>query len=413
MRLERFLELPIGGADGVPDEHVPTPTTSLVTEKPPGVMRAPVRLRAAPDGELLVLAPDPAGRAEPDAVLVLGHSREAAAPRRTPIQPPRPARGWRIADFAAASDGSLYLLEESVDEESRNHLRCLSAAGEVVWHRSGSATAEGLDLERLDGALDRILVDRTGTAYLSAAGPQGIVARIDPSDGRLNPYAEWGAYRGDAFMDGSGVVYYVQYLPQTGIRYWVRFDPRAGEVSQIPSAAELTDFLARPVGVDDRGRAYGVSGLRMACMAEDGSLAWLFDYEGLVPGPDGDLWTSVTRRQDGHTVVEVRRWAAGSGPGDPLALELPPGVDGAVWRLVDIEQGEFVVFGGETPARAGVVLAFTPEGQVRDVTDPAPRDVRLSGSWLQPPTSWSVALDGSVYVPVAAPDRLEVVRLTA
>jgi hypothetical protein len=415
VRLERFLELPIGGAEGLPDEVVPTPTTSLVTAKPPGVMRAPVRLCAAPNRELLVLAADPAGGVEPGPALVLGYTREGALERRTPVTPVTPARGWRIVDYAAASDGSLYLLEQSAEEGMRNHLRRLTAAGEVVWHRSGRVIPEGVDLEQLDGGFDRILVDRGAAAYLSAARRLGLVARIDGSTGKLEPHADWGDYRGDAFMDGSGVVYYVQYLPQTGLRYWVRLDPEGGEVSQVAAGAELSDYLARPVGVDDRGRAYGVAGTRMACMAEDGSPAWIFGCEGLVPGADGAAWTSVSRREDGRAVVEVRSWAPGSGPGEPARLVVPPGVAApeGVWRLLRVDDGHYVVFGGETPSRAGAIVIFSREGEVREVVDPAPPDVRLSGYWLQPPSSWNVALDGSVYLPVTGPDRVEVLRLTA
>jgi outer membrane protein assembly factor BamB len=289
----------------------------------------------------------------------------------------------------------------------------LTAAGDVVWHRTGDVAAEGVDLDRLDGGFDRILVDRGSAAHLSAASRQGLVARIGSSNGYLEPYADWGAYRGDAFMDGNGVVYYVQYLPQTGVRYWVRLDPRAGAVSQVPAGEELADFLARPVGVDDRGHAYGVAGMHMACMAEDGSPAWIFGCEGLVPGPGGELWTSVRRSEDGQAVVEVRSWPAGSGPGKPVKLVLPPGVDGGSWRLLRLDGRGYVVFGGETPTRSGAVVVFDEQGEAADVIDPAPSDVRLSGYWLQPPASWSIGLDGSVYLPVTGPDGLDVVRLTS
>jgi hypothetical protein len=415
VRLERFLELPIGGEGGLPDELVPTPTTSLRTEKPPGVMRAAVRLRAAPHGELLVLAADPAGRVDPGPAVVLGYAEDGSAERRTVVPPVSPARGWRIVDFAAVSDGSLYLLEQSAEDGTRNHLRRLTAAGEVAWHRSGSAAADGVDLERLDGGFDRILVDRGAAAYLSAARRRGLVARIDAAAGRLEPYADWGDYRGEAFMDRNGVVYYVQFLPQTGLRYWVRFDPRAGEVFQVAAGAELTDYLARPAGVDDRGRAYGISGMTMACMGEDGSPAWIFACEGLVPGPAGELWTSVSRAEDGRAVVEIRPWAPGSSPGEPKELVIPPGVGTSPgnWRLVDVGDERYAVYGGETHDRSGALLVFGSDGQVREVIDPAPPDARLSGYWLQPPTTWSVGLDGSVYLPISGPDRVDVARLTA
>jgi hypothetical protein len=362
-----------------------------------------------------VLAADPSGRADPGPAVALAYASDGRAEHRTTVPPVTPARGWRIVDFAPASDGSVYLLEHSAEDRARNHLRRLTSAGEVVWHRSGSATADGVDLERLDGGFDRLLVDRGAAAYLSAARLRGLVARIDPATGRLEPHADWGDYRGEAFMDGKGFVYYVQYLPQTGLRYWVRLDPRAGEVFQVAAGAELTDYLGRPVGVDDRARAYGVSGMGMACMAEDGSPAWIFACEGLVPGPSQELWTSISRVEEGGAVVELRPWSPGSGPGEPKELVIPPGVGATpgTWRLVDVDDGRFSVFGGETHDRPGALLVFGADGEVREVNDPAPPDVRLSGYWLQPPTTWSVALDGSVYLPVSGPDRLEVVRLSA
>jgi hypothetical protein len=400
LRLERFAGVEADADSRFPLAVVPRPQGSYATGKAPGAVYRPVRLALAPDGRPHLLGEDGARRVL--AAFDAAGSELAQTELPAPDDPARTA----ILDFAVGAGGAIYLLERVAEGDGTlNRLSKLSD-GRVVWTTSGPGTG-ALDLERLAGPVEKLLVDGAGGVYVTAPRTHGSVARLD-EDGRPHLYADWGDYRGDAFMNTAGTIFYVQFVPQTGRRYWVALDPATKATNPTPVGAEAFEFLAGVIGADDAARAYGTAGWAVASVDTDGSVAWRVRFEGLAVGPDGALHTSTAQ---GGSELEVRRWADGAEDA-PVRLVLPPSLDGSGgWRLLRVEPGRYVFYGGETPRTDGVLVSFSSDGTVEDVVDPASPDVLLSGWSLQSPQTWRVGLDGSVYAVALGPGRVELLRL--
>jgi hypothetical protein len=159
--------------------------------------------------------------------------------------------------------------------------------------------------------------------------------------------------------------------------------------------ADPVDVAAggRPVGLAN-GRAYLAHGTGLTVLEPDGSVAWRFAADGIVPHKAGVV---VARIADGALRVDGR------------SLALPDVGREVAWRLIAAREDEYVVWGGSRGPAALAVL--DSGGGVVRVEDPAPEDARLRGWWPAPPYEWQVDSEGRVHVVLAGPDGVVVARL--
>ena len=192
------------------------------------------------------------------------------------------ASGWRIKDFQTEISGDIYLLETNDENgDTYNYLRKLSPNGDLLWRRRGPFSSVKDNIERMEGNFGQLLMDEKNNPYLPATRHRGFVARIQTDDGNLIPYANWGHWIGEVFMDGYGVIYYVRYLPKKNRRAWTRYDPSTNKEKSIIYDEEFYGLMAMPVAVDNKGRGYCVCGMSMGCLAR-GSLAWYQVIDNIV-----------------------------------------------------------------------------------------------------------------------------------
>jgi hypothetical protein len=253
-----------------------------------------------------------------------------------------------------------------------------SSFGEAI-PRSGVVDAlpgasEMCVIEAGDAPWERLL-GGGGETWAVARRPATVLRRIEPS----SELRELGPGGLDPVMDADGRLAWIE-----GSRLHV-------------DGAEPVDVSAggRPIGLA-AGRAYLAHGTGLTVLEPDGSVAWRFAADGIVPGPSG---VAIARVADGTLEVDGR------------SLPLPDVGRELAWRLIAARGGEYVVWGG---ARGPAVLAVLDEhGGVARIEDPAPDDARLGGWWPAPPYEWQVDSEGRVHVVLAGPDRCVIARLTA
>ena len=351
-------------------------------------------MRVSPAGDVALLAADQSGIARFDALGQPGPVTRL--PRRA-----------SIADYLASADGSVVLLEH---EGGRNVLRGVGPDGEEVWRRSGPAGIRALDWDALAGSFGGLLADGAGNVFLVAERPQAAVARIG-GDGTLEPVAELGPPGAAPQMDEAGRLFTVGYDPETRRRSWNMIDPASGEREVVPCDGEASDALALPVGVDRHGRAYGAASTTVTCV-DGGRVAWRFSSSGAVPLEDGTVLSAMPA---GPQALEVVGWNAGAAR-ERFPLELPRVADGRElsWRLIGTtpDRGH-VVWGADGGGGAGALAVLGPDGELRELADPAPDDARLRGWSLAAARDWRVDAGGRLYLPAAGPDSVAVLRLHA
>jgi hypothetical protein len=250
------------------------------------------------------------------------------------------------------------------------------AFGEVV-PRAGviDALPGASELRTLDAG-DRPwerLLGGGGETWEVARRPATVLRRIEPTE----ELRELGPGGLDPVMDADGRLAWIE-----------------GSLLHVDGAEPVTcEAGGRPIGLAG-GRAYLAHGTGLTVLEPDGSVAWRFAADGIVP-----------RSSD----VVIARVAGGSLEVDGRSLALPSVGREVAWRLIAARDGEYVVWGG---ARGPAVLAvLDDQGAVKRIDDPAPEDARLGGWWPAPPYEWQVDSDGRVHVVLAGPDGVIVARL--
>jgi hypothetical protein len=231
-------------------------------------------------------------------------------------------------------------------------------------------------LETGDGPWERLL-GGGGETWAVARRPATVLRRIEPSE----ELRELGPGGLDPVMDADGRLAWVE----------------GGRELHVDGAAPVAcEAGGRPIGLA-AGRAYLAHGAGLTVVEPDGSVAWRFAADGIVPGPDGSV--VVARVHDGALEVDER------------TLPLPSVGREVAWRLIAARDGEYVLWGG---ARGPAVLAvLDADGGVVRLDDPAPEDARLGGWWPAAPYEWQVDAEGRVYVVLAGPDGVIVARLAS
>jgi hypothetical protein len=231
---------------------------------------------------------------------------------------------------------------------------CVLDAGDAPWER---------------------LLGGGGETWAVARRPATLLRRIEPS----NSLRELGPGGLDPVMDADGRLAWLE----SSLLHVDGEEPVHCEAG------------GRPIGLAG-GRAYLAHGAGLTVIEPDGSVAWRFAAEGIVPRPSDVL---IAHAADG--ALEV----------DGESFSLPDVGREVAWRLIAARDGEYVLWGG---ARGPAVLATLDSGgSVVDLQDPAPEDARLGGWWPAAPYEWQVDAKGRVYVVLAGPDGCVVARLTA
>ena len=270
--LSEIAKIPWGPPPGIPEIFVDAPRHSRWTAEPPPKERAPVHLRLAPDGSFGLLVADPlTGSGLPPQVLRL---TPAGPSSRLEIAPPAGRfLQWQIVDFTLDRDGGVYLLEQITTQSGgATTLRKVGADGAEIWRVTP-------DLEVPAGSFTGLLIGGSGV-YLSAAQERGLIARIDPANGRLSRYADLTPWTGDALVGPDERVCFVRFVPERNARAWVRLDPETGRETETLCSPAAFDLLALPIGVDALGRAYGVHGWTVGCIGTEGALLWRESPDG-------------------------------------------------------------------------------------------------------------------------------------
>lgn len=298
--LYEIVKIDWGEPPGLPKIFIEEATSSLWTGEPPQKRLAPIRVRPSADGSIALLVADPLTRSglAPQVLRVVAKD---VAQRLALESPMSDSLQWLILDFAMDGEGSVYLLElMSTSQTNFTVLRKIAASGVELWRRSGPWRAN-LDLERLEGDFWRLLVGNGATVYLSATRHRGLVAKIDPENGGLSVYADWGEWIGEALVGPDEQIYYSRLAPERNTRAWIRYEAKTRQESRTLCDPEASELLAAPIGVDAEGRAYGVHSATIGCVGRQGTVLWREDSEAValrlpeVVGEEQDLLVEPAR----------------------------------------------------------------------------------------------------------------------
>jgi hypothetical protein len=347
------------GRDGLPDIVEAEQWTSSLEHGPLPRRRAPVRLRALPDGTAL------AARSADGRHVIAQLGRGEPEIRQVPARGP-------LAD-ALVIDGSIVLLEHG------GALRRVMADGAEAWE---TAT---------DGV--RLLAPADGAVLLAIGGEQPAVARVDPDDGSVAERSIASCRGGEPFVAGTGLAF-ASYDAQRDRRQWVLWD-REGE-QLIDGADSAWGLLGAPIGADATGRAYGYVALELGRVARDGEVDWRLPLDGATVDDAGSV-TLAGPALDGTLAV----WT----PDSLTRLRVPEGGARLVSRRAD---GSLLVHAGD----AGRLLTYAPDGTLEH-DEPAVDDAWLAYGDVQAPDRDSVTFRGEVIIGLRSPAGLTVIALTA
>jgi hypothetical protein len=290
--------------------------------------------------------------------------------------------GEGLAFSGVSGHVALHRLDGSVEEVDVERLVDALPGADGAWLLDAGTLRH--DGESVDGSWERLLADAEAT-YAVARRPATVVARVDPPNGSR----ELGPPGLDPVMDAAGRGAWVD-----ADRCWNVLEP--GEEQPIrallgPGADGV------PIGLDDAGRGYLARATGITVVEPDGTLAWSFGADGIVPGPDG-----VVVAHDVGDAMDL---------GD-RQLPLPDVGRAVAWRLIAADEG-FLVWGGEGARGPGVLATLDGSGELIGLDDPAPADARLRGWWPAAAREWQVEGSGRVNLAVAGPENVIVVRISA
>ncbi len=410
-----IVNVPWNRKTGIPELLVGTPQTSIITNKTPRKMRAPVNIRITPWGGIDILAYKPDYNQEVDTRLYR-FSPQGKLVSTVEINPPQGENnGWRILDFIIDENGYIYLIENyRKDSVTQNYLRKLTPQGQPIWTRSGAFNSQKLDINKLEGDFRQLLIDENSVPYLAATRHRGLVARINSENGSLEPYADWGEWTGEVFMDGKSKIYYVSYRPQRKTRCWTNYDPTLKKETLVNCDRNLYGLLAIPIGVDNQGRGYAVSGMSIGAIGNN-SLVWHKKIDNIVLQEDkSTIYTSNFNALNNGGEIDVYQWENNSQSTKEIKLKIPKNVmqqGRGGGRLVYLDaEGNYYVYAGETPTVDGTLIVYSPEGVIKEQQKPAP-DIHLMEYRLQRGRSWGVDLEGNIYLPLLGSTGLHVIKL--
>jgi hypothetical protein len=382
-------------------------------------MRAALRLRAAPGGGIDLLAPDPAALS-PGSRLFLRFSQAGSPLNRIVVGPPvERCDRWAISDFVIDPSNGCYLLETSSQAGGvSNHLRKLDGYGKAIWRRSGILDPKAFDPVHLKGSLGQLIVDRDCTPYLPFTNHKGLVQRVDPLNGDLQPYADWGDWTGEVFMDGGGRIFFVRYLDKSGKRAWVSYDPRTLKETAIPCTDDVYPHLASPIAVDDAGRCYAVFGKSIACIGGRGAPVWQARIDNAVYDEKAGLvYTSAYDFDGSRGEIQIEAFADGGDARAEIRLRLPSQLTAGSrgrgnWRLIGLDPDQrYQVYGEEPGSQRGKILLYSASGDL-EAESPVPPELHLTENSLQPARSWVVDPSGNLYLPLLGTTGFHVVKVT-
>jgi len=413
--LEEIIRVPWGSPEGIPEAFVMKPQTSMLTSKVPGQMRASLRIRVAPWRSISVLASNPT-RGYETQVALYTFSQKGQLLGHVEVRPPTPGQSeWQIVDFLTDEVGYIYLLETARDRDGeQNVLRKLTPQGETVWERSGPVSRVALDLAAFKGTFHQLLIDEQSNLYLPATQHTGLVTRIDPLNGKFNPYADWGDWTGEVYVDGKGTLHYVRYLPKERKQSWTSYDPRM-QKEHLNLCDENLSTLSIPIAADSQGRGYAVMGMDITCISSKCSLLWQEHIDNIVVDEaKNSMYSSVCTLTDSHAEIHIQKRAtSGESRGD-IRLTIPPHLikTSGTWRLIYTDTEErYYVYGGETSTQYGTLVVYSSSRNIEDIVNPAP-DVHLREYRLQPPRTWSVDLEGNMYLPLLGSTSFHFIKLS-
>ena len=420
--LEVFVTAPWGdGPEAIPEVLEDYPAFGEMSLEQMRKVRAPVRIRLNAAGGLHALADAPA-RAGGDAFIYHFDAGGKLRGRTRILHLARiEARTTRIADYAVAADGSVYLLERiqpGGTSSEQNRLRKLNCAGETQWVRTGLSSNEPFDLHTLSGRITALLIDGRSRLYLAALNPSGLIAEIDVTSGGTARVCAAAIVGGDVFMDERGIAYFIAYFPEARRRGLAVFDPAGGHLRPMVFGTDAYGWLTYPLGVDTSSNVYAWKDASVARLSPDGRIEVLATINGVTLGSDGVVISSRLVIRDDHSLtVEVERRDPGSSSDTGAnwrALHVPeemgarPGGD---WRLIHVDQnGHYFVFGGEAPGNAGRVLVYLHDGRFEEVTLTHSAllalELRIENHRL-----WTVDARGQIYLPMTDGHGFKVLRL--
>lgn len=320
--------------DGVREESVPQ---GSLLGAAPSAMWLPPRLRVRPDGDGFVLSATGLHR-------LVGDGFDGAL------------EVGRVDDALPDGDGAWLLAGRSL--------------------RRVPNGAEGPE-----GAWERLLGDASAT-YAVARRPATVVFELGGEAREIGPGGL------DPVMDAGGRIAWID-----AERTWNVLAPD-GELQRTrlgPGAEGV------PIGLDEAGRGYLARATGLTAIEPDGSIAWSFGADGIVPGPDGSVIAA-------HDVCGELALTS------DIELSLPDVGRTVAWRLIAASDG-FLVWGGEGARGPGVLARFDATGTLLSVEDPAPADARLRGWWPAAARDWQVDGSGRAHLTLAGPDGVLVVTI--
>ena len=282
--------------------------------------------------------------------------------------------------------------------EGRRVLVAFDRTGAVVWRR-----------DDLEGGVDRIVLARSGLFVAASSEPAGLI-ELDPSTGATRRRHDLPREALDPVAAPDGAIVAAAYFPEERRRGMLVYLPATGQVKAVAAGAELYGTLLGVVGATAahelvvHGALRGDPRASLFVIGPDAQVRRRVGLDALlVPRPGEAV---AARFGDGTLVLD------GNGPGLPATIPLPDALRALpVERLTVVEadpQRVVVDVRGSDGVSAERRALDVTTGQVTTVasgTTPA----LVPG--MQPRTTWQVAADGRVLIPVVSETGFTIVSI--
>ncbi|HLP88977.1 MAG TPA: hypothetical protein VK184_10355 [Nostocaceae cyanobacterium] len=167
----------------------------------------------------------------------------------------------RLMSIAPLNDNSIIILGRNGKD---NVLAAIDSQGKLLWRRTGLYDTDNLDLPKLCGNFNSLLVDIDGKVYLPGTRIYGAVAIINPVTGATPKILDFGEYDGGDVYIHNGELFYI--LAIDSLRHWVRHSIATNQSSKVVGSEEMQEIFYNVLGVLPGGGAL---------IEQDGYLSWM------------------------------------------------------------------------------------------------------------------------------------------
>jgi hypothetical protein len=323
----------------------------------------------------------------------------------------------QIADFSVDADENCFLLEHfGIDNYSYQRLLKMDREGNVIWQINELASKGVFDCHKIEGDLEKVLIDRESNLYLTFTSRKDVLARVNSETGEIMEMIRVENAGNNVFINEDGSIMSVVYFEKQRRRGLSMLSPSSRVEKFTIGGSELFGLLLFPFGTDNHLNCYIYKVPNVyehPAVVKISFAGHVVDQQNIkdiaVRSGDNAIFTGCS--DDSNMVIfgyfqdgSIRR----------RVIEFPDvysSLRASNRKLINVDDSDkYYISAGEQPGDIDVLLVFSEDGELLEEIR-HPEDLLGIESTLQPYSYWKVDGDGNIYLPITDPGGFKIVRL--